>query len=338
MIVKLSPINQGFPAFDIVNLFTMYCDKEYVFLDIETTGFAPGNSQLYLIGCLNFSENSWSKTQWLAETFDEEERILQNFLNFLPKNFCLITFNGTTFDLPYLQQKIRQFGLESVSPDLDFFDLYKVLKPYKQLLNFSHFRQSDLESFIGFPRTGDTSGKKCITIYQQFLRTQEVSLAETLLAHNETDLLGMKSILPVLNYAQLPLGQFQLQSFRREEGYLFAELLLFRPLPRPLEFSDSLMRCSGADHALTVVLPLADGKLRKFYANYQDYAYLPGEDMAIHKSLASCLPRDRKKKATARTCYTWFDSDSALKEHPDLLRQCLMEYFRLLVYGHLTIP
>lgn len=334
MIVKKSPINQGFWHFDIVNLFTKRSDKEYVFLDIETTGFAPANSQLYLIGCLYFSENSWMQAQWLAETFDEEFLILESFLDALPEKFCLVTFNGSTFDIPYLRHKQEQFSLDGFE-NLNFFDLYKVLKPYKQLLNFSHFRQQDLEKFVDFHRKGDVSAKKCITIYQEFLRTEDPSLPEILLRHNTQDLQGMLSILPLLSYTQLPKVLFQVRSSEIQDNSLNVLCTLNAPLPHPVEFDSDFLSGRGYQNQLTLCLPLTEGKLRKFYADYKDYDYLPGEDMAIHRSLSSYIARDKKKRATAETCYTWFDCSLVFAEHPDQLRDCLTEYLQLLIFGHL---
>ena len=335
MIVKKSPINQGFPDLSIVNFFTKRSDKEYFFLDIETTGFAPSNSQLYLIGCTYFSENSWFETQWFAETFEDESRILQSFLEFLPENSYIITYNGSTFDFPYLIHKQNQFELASRLSEFSFFDLYKVLKPYKQLLNFSHFRQQDLEKFVEYDRKSDISGKKCISLYQQFLRTEETSLSEILLRHNQMDLIGMLRILPLLSYAQLTQGSFQIQSYTFNQEYLTADCILERPMPKPIKFSDELLVCTGSGQEFQVLLPLKKGKLRKFYHNYKDYDYLPAEDMAIHRSLSSYMAKNKKKRATPKTCYTWFECNSTALKNADILRDCLAEYFQLLAFGHL---
>lgn len=69
--------------------------------------------------------------------------------------------------------------------------------------------------------------------------------------------------------------------------------------------------------------PIFKGTLKFFYPNYKDYFYLPLEDTAIHKSVASFVDKDHKKKATADTCYTKkdgvflpiFGSISAFMEH-----------------------
>ena len=44
--------------------------------------------------------------------------------------------------------------------------------------------------------------------------------------------------------------------------------------------------------------------LKHFYSNYKDYYYLPDEDMAIHKSIATYVDKDHRKKCTAKNCFT----------------------------------
>ena len=58
---------------------------------------------------------------------------------------------------------------------------------------------------------------------------------------------------------------------------------------------------SGEEASLTV--PVSSRELRFYFENYKDYYYLPGEDEAIHKSVAAYVDKAFRKKATARTCY-----------------------------------
>lgn len=50
-------------------------------------------------------------------------------------------------------------------------------------------------------------------------------------------------------------------------------------------------------------VPLWEGELRYYFANYQDYYYLPQEDTALHKSVARYVDREHRIQATAQTCY-----------------------------------
>lgn len=329
MIVKKSPIIKAFPDFDIVNLFTERSDKEYVFLDIETTGFTPANSQLYLIGCAYFSENSWKQTQWFAENFGEETAVLEGFLSFLPQDVSLVTFNGDQFDIPYLKQKLRQFSLCEEKLPKASIDLYKILKSYKKMLNFSHMRQSDWEKFVGFERHGDLPAKKCIELYQKFLREEDEKLTAPLLLHNSLDLTGLRQITSALSYTALPDGRFQICGACLDEDHLSLRLKTAAPFPAPFLWEDPLFHCTGEGRRVQVHLPLKEGKLRKFYADCENYYYLPSEDTAIHKSLGAYIDRGKRKRATDRTCYTWFCCSPEFLKKTSQLKNCLAEYFRL---------
>ena len=49
--------------------------EDMVFFDIETTGFSPNNTILYLIGCAYYSNNSWNLIQWFADDNTSEKKI-----------------------------------------------------------------------------------------------------------------------------------------------------------------------------------------------------------------------------------------------------------------------
>ena len=64
----------------------------------------------------------------------------------------------------------------------------------------------------------------------------------------------------------------------------------------------SAFKAEGSEATLRV--PLFEEELKYFYANYKDYYYLPKEDTAIHKSIASFVDKAYREKATAENCYT----------------------------------
>ena len=53
--------------------------SEVAFFDIETTGFSPNNTNLYLIGLAYESEGAWVLDQWFAENTAEEVLIIREF-------------------------------------------------------------------------------------------------------------------------------------------------------------------------------------------------------------------------------------------------------------------
>ena len=68
--------------------------EEFLFFDIETTGFSPRNTSLYLIGAVCFLDEHWTFLQWFAETPSEECEILNAFLAFC-RSFSCFSFIST---------------------------------------------------------------------------------------------------------------------------------------------------------------------------------------------------------------------------------------------------
>ena len=72
--------------------------EEFLFFDIETTGFFPRrNTSLYLIGAVCFLDEHWTFLQWFAETPSEECEILNAFLAFCRSFRAVVHFNGDGF-------------------------------------------------------------------------------------------------------------------------------------------------------------------------------------------------------------------------------------------------
>ena len=76
-----------------------------LFFDIETTGLDHRRSHLYLLGMIFQENGSWKLVQLFAEKPAEETEILEAFAKRLSVSSPLIHFNGTTFDIPYLQHR-----------------------------------------------------------------------------------------------------------------------------------------------------------------------------------------------------------------------------------------
>ena len=75
-------------------------------------------------------------------------------------------------------------------------------------------------------------------------------------------------------------------------------------LPVPVEASVGCFGLELSGNMLKLTVPLYEGELKHFYADYQNYFYLIYEDNAIHKSVGQYVEKEAKKKATAKTCYT----------------------------------
>ena len=295
---------------------------DVIYVDIETTGLSAERDVIYLIGVAAHSETGWKLTQWFDDDGNGEKDILTSFLIFARSFHVLLHYNGDRFDLPFLKKRIEVNSLAFLTADHPFpeglrsIDLFREIQPWKQLLALSDYRQQTVEAFFGTGRKEEASGGELIRVYRSYLAAPSKEQAQQLLDHNAADVEGLVSITPILGLrdlfaAGLAVTKAQADSYRNAEGKLRTEIVLFCTLRGGVPaFRKDIgimrdgcaMNLSGSRVVLKV--PMITGELKYFYANYRNYYYLPGEDTAMHKSIASFVDPSRRRQATAETCYT----------------------------------
>lgn len=286
----------------------------FLFFDIETTGFSKDNTILYLIGCGYFIENGFQFIQWFNDDGTSEEEILLAFHDILKqKDWQLVTFNGNSFDIPYLK---RHYELNELPCDIESFpslDFYQFLKPFQSLFQMTHGKQKDWEHFLELYREDTYDGGQLIAVYKEYLMNKEEALLHNLLLHNEEDLLGMKYLLPLFSYRMLLSKNLSLIKvspgeilFEKGTGSIAMSCKLPLALPKPLNFTTSVGSIStdkNDSSILIISLPYIEETLKHFFKDYRNYYYLPEEDRAIHKSVGCYVERKYRRAAKASTCY-----------------------------------
>lgn len=287
--------------------------EDALFFDIETTGFSPANTQLYLIGCAKRYGENMIIEQYFAESPEDEPVILSSFLKLLKKYQTLITFNGIGFDIPYIKAKCDTYSLEEDFANKDYIDLFKIVSSLKFLLKLPNYKQKTIETFLGVEREDVFDGGQLINIYQEYIRKPSEYQMYFLKQHNYEDVLGMLDLLPILSYSNLLKGGYSLATVESNvytdyEGNVKKELIFSLQndvtVPKRVSYGyqNFYLTCNGKDSKLSV--RLYEGELKFFFENYKDYYYLPDEDVAIHKGVAACVDKAHRKKATASNCYT----------------------------------
>lgn len=288
--------------------------ESFLFFDIETTGFSRDNTILYLIGCGYYTEKGFQFIQWFNDDGTSEEEILLAFQKILSKkDWSLVTFNGNSFDIPYLK---RHYELNEISCNIENYsslDFYQFLKPFQTLFEMEHGKQKDWEQFLGLYRKDIYDGGQLIAVYKDYLITKEDTLLHNLLLHNKEDLLGMKYLLPLFSYQLLFVGDISLKEitpgntvFENGTGSIDITCQLPLPLPRSLSVSTTVGNLSSAKEDLSAIiisLPFIEGTLKHFYKDYHNYYYLPEEDRAVHKSVGCYVEKKYRRPAKASTCY-----------------------------------
>lgn len=287
--------------------------EKILFVDIETTGFTAKSSYLYLIGVAYYKEKTWHIKQWFAENYEDEENLIKAFFSFASSYSHLIHFNGNNFDLPYILQKCSQYDLPYTFDHFEGIDLYKRISPYKFFLNIPNCKQKTLELFLGIHRKDIYSGGELISIYHDYVSKPFESHYDLLLLHNSDDIMGMLRLTSLLAYydlfnEDLRTKKVQANTYRdyhgNEHHTLLMKIELPCPLPRPVSIVANGCHFSSDGQDGLIKVPIYDEEMKYFYSNYKDYYYLPAEDVALHKSVASFVNKEHRVQATASNCYT----------------------------------
>ncbi len=108
----------------------------------------------------------------------------------------------------------------------------------------------------------------------------------------------------------LPIRAMKVQAnyYKDFSGKEREEILMKVSLPDylPSSIGGTADKCffKAEGDSATLRIPLLETELKYFYKNYKDYYYLPGEDQALHKSIAQFVDRSHREQAKAETCYT----------------------------------
>ncbi len=287
--------------------------EDTLFFDIETTGFSPANTEVYLIGCASRNGNSIQIDQYFSECPEDEFVILKHFLKFMKSFQTIITFNGIGFDIPYIKAKCDSYGLKEDFSSKDYIDLFKIVSSMKFLLKLPSYKQKSLETFLGIDRNDTFSGGELINVYKEYVSMPTEYQMFFLKQHNYEDVLGMLNLLPVLSYRNFLEGGYSItevysNTYTDFEGHLQKELVFSLEndveLPKAVSYryENCYLTCHSKISKLSI--QLCEDELKFFFKDYKDYYYLPAEDTAIHKDVASFVEKEFRKKATASTCYT----------------------------------
>ena len=292
-----------------------FCEpKKALFIDIETTGLSKESTSLYLIGCGYYCDDGFMTRLFFADSTSEEYEILLLFRDFIASYTHLFHFNGSKFDIPYLLYKADKYDITGLFDGISSVDVYRLCKPLRYLLFPGSMRQKAIESFLDIAREDKYNGGELIEVYRHYEGSNNEADLELLITHNREDVLGMHLIMPILYYldfrdAPLSYVDYRINSYIDYNGAGCEEVIFeyTTPLSFPKSFvakTESMyVKVSAKTGRILIRLPIYQGNMKLFFENYRDYCYIPEEDTAILKSIATTLPRDRYIKATKEKCY-----------------------------------
>lgn len=160
------------------DMWRLYADfrTNAAFLDIETTGLSPQTSQITMVGVLDSEGYS-------AYVYDEN---LEDLREAMEKYDMVVTFNGTSFDLPYVEHFYGRMFQNMAHIDLRF--------ALKRAGYSGGLKSIEARLGVGRPTSLTAlNGYDAITLWRRWTRGDNAA-RETLIRYNAEDVASLPAL------------------------------------------------------------------------------------------------------------------------------------------------
>lgn len=169
--------------------------QDLLFLDLETCGLS--NVPVFLVGTMQLSGSDFIIRQYFARDYSEESSMLDHTCGLLKEAAGLVTFNGKSFDVPFLRDRMifHRLRLAETRVHLDL--LMPARRKWRGIL--PNCRLQTLEKHIcGRRRVDDVPGARIPALYHAYVRNGNISPLIPVFKHNVLDLMTMAELLPAI--------------------------------------------------------------------------------------------------------------------------------------------
>ena len=166
--------------------------EDVCYLDLETTGLR--NSPLFLVGLMYSRDGKLVLDQFFARDYTEEEPLLEFTRDFLQSFSTIVTFNGKGFDIPFMLDRMKVFGIEASMPGYHV-DLLPISRKIVGKRTPNH-KLNTLETYLlGRKRIADVPGRLIPELYHDYVRTGNAADIKGIIKHNRIDLISLMRLI-----------------------------------------------------------------------------------------------------------------------------------------------
>ena len=161
-----------------------------LFFDLETTGLGGGAGTVaFVVGFGCFQGSRFHVWQFVLPSFAGERRLLAAVTAAVSRAHTLVTFNGKSFDVPFMEMRWLYHRVATPLSRLRHLDL---LHPARRLWGPDTGGLGGLEHrVLGFRRRDDVPGFEIPSRYFDYLRSGDPAPLRGVLSHNRLDLASL---------------------------------------------------------------------------------------------------------------------------------------------------
>lgn len=166
-----------------------------LFLDLETCGLS--SSPVFLAGTMHWNGEDFVLRQYFARHYGEEPALLAALAEHARSFDLLVTFNGKSYDAPFLHARALTLGVPLTLPRHHVDLLHLARRRWKHTLE--DCRLQTLELYVcRRRRSGDVPGEFVPGIYHEWVRGGDPYALVPVFHHNLLDVVTMAEILHAL--------------------------------------------------------------------------------------------------------------------------------------------
>jgi len=170
--------------------------ERLLFIDTETSGLSGGTGTFaFLVGYGRFSSEGFLLTQLMIRDPGEEPAMLLHLINQINDKDIFVSFNGKSFDIPLLQNRLVLNRLAVKLREFQHMDMLHISrKLWKYSLESCSLKTIE-NAILKFTRTSeDVPGWMIPDIYFAFLRTGDPSGLKVVVYHNAQDIISLVAL------------------------------------------------------------------------------------------------------------------------------------------------
>lgn len=197
------PIDQDIARFLLGNQAMVVPDNSdrFLFLDIETTGLVGSGTLSFLTGFGRWRNSRFEVIQYFLSDREKEPAILEHMADVTNRDSVLVTFNGSSFDIPILTGR---FILNGLSPEKSYksilahIDLFSLVRKFGKHPVYGLSLKESVARFTGTRRSDDIPGHLIPALYFIYEQDRDIAVLEQVFAHNRMDVIDMVGLLRIL--------------------------------------------------------------------------------------------------------------------------------------------
>jgi uncharacterized protein YprB with RNaseH-like and TPR domain len=172
--------------------------NKFLVFDLEKS--SEKKDPIISIGVLTYDSGRFYSQVYFARDPNEEKAIISELLAKIPDYSTIITYNGTSFDVPRFLERLQYNGFSCRSNCEGLLserhvDLYPIVKRNLGLLFPDRTLRTLEKEYLSYDRGNDLNSRYIPEVYQKFLIDNDTSQMIKVLNHNLIDVWAIAGIM-----------------------------------------------------------------------------------------------------------------------------------------------